>query len=164
MAVRPDRPGLVRVWSSSADAPRMRQPTDVLLLAAAIFALGFLTLAAPGPSGADRAFNTFLAWLEPVFGWLWSIAYALLAVWAVCVVLLAALSRGRRRLLIDQATASVVAFAAAIGVGALAGTDASVAVDALGASGPPVVYLATRVAVLTAVLVTASPHLARPWR
>jgi uncharacterized membrane protein YbhN (UPF0104 family) len=164
MGARPDRPGLVRVWSSSADAPRMRQPTDVLLLAAAIVALGLLTLAAPGPSGADRAFDTLLAWLEPVFGWLWSIAYALLAVWAVGVVLLALLSRGRRRLLVDQATASVIAFAAAVGVGALAGTDASATADALVSSGPPVIYLASRVAVLTAVLVTVSPHLARPWR
>ncbi|WP_028048176.1 lysylphosphatidylglycerol synthase transmembrane domain-containing protein [Cellulomonas sp. URHD0024] len=164
MAVRPDRPGLVRVWSSSADAPRMRQPTDVLLLVAALAVVGLLTLAAPGPSGADRAFDELLAWLEPVFGWLWSIAYALLAVWAVFVVLLALLSRGRRRLLVDQATASAIAFAGAVGVGALAGTDASDSVDALGSSGPPVIYLATRVAVLTAVLVTASPHLARPWR
>ncbi|WP_156043643.1 lysylphosphatidylglycerol synthase transmembrane domain-containing protein [Cellulomonas sp. URHE0023] len=164
MAVRPDRPGLVRVWSSSADAPRMRQPTDVLLLAAAIVALGLLTLAAPGPSGADRAFDTFLAWLEPVFGWLWNLTYVLLAIWAVGVVLLAALSKGRRRLLVDQATASVVAFAGAVGVGAMAGTNASDSVDALVSSGPPVVYVATRVAVLTAVLVTVSPHLARPWR
>ena len=31
-------------------------------------------------------------------------------------------------------------------------------------SGPPVVYVASRVAVLTAIIVTASPHLARPWR
>src|SRR6185436_18996946 len=30
--------------------------------------------------------------------------------------------------------------------------------------GPPVVYVASRVAVLTAIIVTASPHLARPWR
>lgn len=164
MADRPDRLGLVRVWSSSADAPRMRQPTDVLLLVASIVALGVLTLAAPGPTGADRAFDTLIAWLDPVFGWLWSLAYALLAVWAAAVVLLALLSRGRRRLLVDQATASVLAFVGAIGAGALAGTDASVAVDAVGASGPPVVYVATRVAVLTAVLVTVSPHLARPWR
>ena len=33
-----------------------------------------------------------------------------------------------------------------------------------GSSGPPVVYVATRVAMVTAVVVTASPHLARPWR
>ncbi|WP_456847046.1 lysylphosphatidylglycerol synthase transmembrane domain-containing protein [Cellulomonas sp. P5_C6] len=164
MAVRPDRSGLVRVWSSAADAPRLRRPTDVLLLVASIVALGIVALAAPGPSGADDAVKALLTWLEPVFGWLWNVVYALMALWALGVVLLAALSRGRRRLLLDQATAAVLAFASAMGVGALAGTDASKSIDALVSSGPPVVYIATRVAVLAAVLVTASPHLARPWR
>lgn len=169
MAGRPGRPrirgrGLVRVWSSAADAPRLRRPTDVLLLVSSVVTLGILALAAPGPSGADQAIDTLLTWLGPVFGWLWSVVYALLAVWVAAVVLLAALSRGRRRLLVDQATACVLAFAAAMGVGALAGTDASTSVSALVSSGPPVVYVATRVAVLTAVLVTVSPFLARPWR
>ena len=51
-----------------------------------------------------------------------------------------------------------------MGVGALAGTDPSDTVAALVASGPPAIYVATRVAVLTAIVVVASPHLARPWR
>lgn len=169
MAVRPVRSGsnaggFVRVWSSAADAPRLRRPTDVLLLVVSVVVLGLLALAAPGPTGADRALDTLLAWLEPVLGWLWNIAYAVLTLWAVGVVLLALASRGRRRLLVDQVTASAVAFGAALGVGALAGTDPSTTVAALVSSGPPVVYVATRVAVLTAVVVTASPHLARPWR
>ncbi|MEZ0448704.1 lysylphosphatidylglycerol synthase transmembrane domain-containing protein [Cellulomonas sp. ICMP 17802] len=169
MAVGPDqvvaRPGaFMRVWSSAAGAPRLRRPTDVLLLIASVVALGLLALAAPGPSGADEAIDTVLARLEPVFGWLWSIAYAVLTLWAVGVVLLAALSRGRRRLLVDQLTASVLAFGAAMGVGALAGTDPSAIVDGMVSSGPPVVYVATRVAVVTAVVVASSPHLARPWR
>ncbi|MDM7855776.1 lysylphosphatidylglycerol synthase transmembrane domain-containing protein [Cellulomonas alba] len=155
---------LVRVWSSAPDAPRSRRPTDVLLLAASLIVLAVLGLAAPGPTGVDTAVATLLAWLEPVFGWLWNAAYALLAVCAVVVVLLAALSRGRRRLLVDQAVAAVLAFAGATGAGALAGTDAASSVAALVSSGPPVVYVATRVAVLTAMLVTVSPHLARPWR
>jgi uncharacterized protein (TIRG00374 family) len=169
MAARPARSGsnaggLVRVWSSAPDAGRMRRPTDVLLLVASVTVLGLLSLAAPGPTGADEALDTFLAWLEPVFGWLWTIIYAVLALWVLAVVLLAAFSRGRRRLLIDQAVASGVAFAGALAVGAIAETDPSSTIDALLSSGPPVVYVATRVAVLTAVVVTASPHLARPWR
>lgn len=155
---------LVRIWSSAPDAPRSRRPTDVLLLAASLVVLALLGVAAPGPTGVDTAVATLLAWLEPVFGWLWSAAYAVLAVWVVTVVLLAALSRGRRRLLVDQAVAAVLAFAGATGAGALAGTDAASSVAALVSSGPPVVYVATRVAVLTAMLVTVSPHLARPWR
>ena len=99
-----------------------------------------------------------------MFGWLWSVVYAVMTLWAFGVVLLAAASRGRRRLLVDQATASALAFGASVGVGALAGTHPSDIVDGLVSSGPPVVYVASRVAVLTAIIVTASPHLARPWR
>ncbi|GEL94011.1 lysylphosphatidylglycerol synthase transmembrane domain-containing protein [Cellulomonas composti] len=167
MAVKWARSGSgsgMRVWSSAPDASRLRRPTDVILLVAALVVLGVLSLAAPGPTGADTSFETFLAWLEPVFGWLWSAAYALLAIWAVGVVLLAAFTRGRRRVLVDLAVAAVLAFALAVGVGALVGTDASQSVAALLSSGPPVVYVPTRVAVLTAVLATASSHLARPWR
>lgn len=165
MATRWVRPGgAVRVWSSDSGAARVRRPTDVLLLAGSLVTLVLLGLAAPGPTGADTAVETFLVWLEPVFGWLWSVAYALLAIWAVAVVLLAALSPGRRRLLVDQGASAAVAFAASMAVGSLAGTDASVSVAALISSGPPVVYVPTRVAVLTAVIVAASPHLARPWR
>ncbi|NUU19704.1 flippase-like domain-containing protein [Cellulomonas humilata] len=167
MAVTADQArdsGLVRVWSSAADAPRLRRPTDVLLLVTSLLALGLLALAAPGPTGADHALDAALARLEPLFGWLWSIVYAVLTLWAVGVVLLAAASRGRRLLLVDQLIASAVAFGAALGAGALAGTDPSLIVDGLVSSGPPVVYVATRVAIVTAVVVTASPHLARPWR
>ena len=156
--------GLVRVWSSAAGAPRLRRPTDILLLVGSIFALGLLALGAPGPTGADDALATLLAWLQPVLGWLWSVVYAVMTLWALGVVLLAAASRGRRRLLVDQATASALAVGASIGVGALAGTHPSDIVDGLVSSGPPVVYVASRVALLTAVIVTASPHLARPWR
>ena len=97
MAVSTDRArdgGLVRIWSSAADAPRLRRPTDVILLVASVLALGLLALAAPGPTGADDALDTVLAWLEPVFGWLWSIVYAVLTLWAVGVVLLAAAEPG----------------------------------------------------------------------
>ena len=81
MAVRAERTrrrvdGLVRVWSSAAGAPRLRRPTDILLLVVSILALGVLALAAPGPTGADDALATFLAWLQPLFGWLWSVMTA----------------------------------------------------------------------------------------
>jgi len=136
----------------------------VLLLLATVLALGVLSFVAPGPTGADEALEKLLEWLEPVFGWLWNVTYAFLALWAAGVVILAACSRGRRRLLVDQAVAAAIAFGSAFAVGAIAGTDPSGIVDALVSSGPPVIYIATRVAVLTAIVVTASPHLARPWR
>ena len=156
--------GLVRVWSSAAGAPRLRRPTDILLLVGSIVALGLLALAAPGPTGADDALATLLAWLQPLFGWLWSIVYAVMTLWAFGVVVLAAASRGRRRLLVDQASAAALAFGASLGVSALAGTHPADVVEGLVSSGPPTVYVASRVAVLTAIIVTASPHLARPWR
>ena len=82
--------GWVRVWSSAADAPRLRRPTDALLLVTSVLTLGLLALAAPGPTGADDALDMVLARLEPVFGWLWSIVYAVLTLWAVGVIALTA--------------------------------------------------------------------------
>lgn len=156
--------GLVRVWSSAADAPRLRRPTDVLLLVGSLVALALLAVPAPGPTELDRALDSALAALEPLLGWVWSLAYAAMALWAGAVVVLAAVSRERRRLLVDLLVAGALAVATAVAVGALAGTTAARSVEGLLASGPPAVFLATRVALVTAVQVTASPHLARPWR
>ena len=169
MAVRAERTRRGWTDSSASGRPRPAPPASVdrrtsSCSSARSSPSGLLALAAPGPTGADDALATLLAWLQPLFGWLWSVVYAVMTLWAIGVVLLAAASRGRRRLLVDQATASALAFGASIGVGALAGTHPSDIVDGLVSSGPPVVYVASRVAVLTAIIVTASPHLARPWR
>ena len=71
--------------------------------------------------------------------------------------------QGRLRLLWDYGLALVVSFALVAGISALGGTSLAETVDALLTADPPPVYAAVRLAVATAVIVTASPHLTRPF-
>ena len=154
----------LRVWSSSTDAPRLRRPTDVLLLLAGLLLLAITGLEAPGPTSLDKALTQLLASVAGWLDWLWPVAYALLAVWAVLVVVLPLVTRGRRRLLVDQLLAALLAFGLAVGASMLAGTDWDATLHAMTGSNPPTVYLAVRVAVATALVVVASPHLSAPLR
>ena len=70
--------------------------------------------------------------------------------------------QGRLRLLWDYALALLVSFAMVAGISALGGTSLEQTMDALVTADPPPVYAAARLAVVTAVIVTASPHLTHP--
>ena len=76
------------------------------------------------------------------------------------LVAVALFACGRRRLLLDE----LLAGGLAVGLALLAGTDWSESVKAVVASGAPPVYLAVRLALATAVVVMASPYMARPLR
>ncbi|HEX6888509.1 MAG TPA: lysylphosphatidylglycerol synthase transmembrane domain-containing protein [Candidatus Nanopelagicales bacterium] len=155
---------LPRGFSSAADEARARRPTDVLLLILAALGLLAFTLAAPGPTELDEPIQQVLQALPGVSGWIWRACFALLAVWSVVLVVMAAVTRGRRILLRDYALALVLSLALATLASGMAGTSASEGLRALVTPGPPPVYLGLRVAVFTAVVVTASPHLSRPLR
>ena len=77
---------------------------------------------------------------------------------------LALFARGRKRLLLDEVLAGSLAVGVALVAGWLAGTDWSDSVKAIAASGSPPIYLAVRLALATAVVVVASPYMARPFR
>ncbi|HEU5225965.1 MAG TPA: hypothetical protein VFV29_09215, partial [Actinomycetota bacterium] len=47
----------VRFFSSSADAPRARRPTDLILFFVAVVTLGLVSLFAPDPTAADARFT-----------------------------------------------------------------------------------------------------------
>lgn len=153
-----------RVFSSDVHAPRLRRPTDVALLALSIAIILALALVAPGPTEVDNSITTFLVDLSGPIGWIWSISYALLSLWAVVLVLLVVFAKGRRRLLLDFLLATVLALALAGLASVAAGTSVADGVRALFSPGPPPVYLAIRLALVTAIVVTASPHLTRPLR
>jgi hypothetical protein len=109
----------------ASDAPRSRRPSDVVLLALAVLTVVALTFAAPGPTSIDLLVTDLVQGLPGLFGWFWELAYDPLLTWTVVLGALALCSRGRKRLLFEEALA-----------GALA----------------------------TAVIVTASPYMARPFR
>ena len=154
----------IRVFSSAADAPRSRRPTDVVLLVLTVLTVAVLAFPAPGPTSIDSLVTGLVRSLPGLFGWFWEISYDLLLAWTLVLVVLALFARGRKRLLFEELGAGALAFGVALLAGRLAGTDWADSLRAMTASGSPPVYVAVRLAVATAVVVMASPYLARPLR
>jgi uncharacterized membrane protein YbhN (UPF0104 family)/tRNA A-37 threonylcarbamoyl transferase component Bud32 len=136
----------------------------VVLLVVAVVTVAALTFPAPGPTSLDSLVTRLVQGLPGLFGWFWEISYDLLVLWSLVLVAIALLARGRKRLLLAELLAGALAVGAALVAGALAGTDWSDSFGAIAASSPPPVYLAVRVALASAVVVTASPYMARPFR
>jgi len=154
----------IRLFSSAGDAPRSRRPTDVVLLALAVVSVLVLSFPAPGPTSIDSLLTGLIRSLPGLFGWFWEIAYDLLIIWMLVLVALALSGRGRRRLLFEELLAGGLAVGVALLAGRLAGTDWSDSLRAIASSGSPPVYVAVRLALATAVVVVASPSMARPMR
>ena len=154
----------IRVFSSASDAARSRRPTDAIMLALAVLGAIALSFPAPGPTAIDTAATNLVAQLPGLVGWFWEAAYALLIIWSLTLMVLALFAHGRKRLFFYE----VLGAALALGFGMLAasasGVDASTSLRGLINTASPPIYLATRIAVATAIIVTASPDLARPVR
>jgi hypothetical protein len=134
------------------------------MLVLTILGLVLLSFPAPGPTVIDTAVTDFVDHLPGLVGWFWETAYILLIVWSLVLMVLALFAHGRKRLFLYEVLALVFAVGFAILVGNVSGTDASTSLRGLINSASPPIYLATRLAIATAVIVTASPDLARPIR
>ncbi|HXY71549.1 MAG TPA: lysylphosphatidylglycerol synthase transmembrane domain-containing protein [Actinomycetota bacterium] len=154
----------VRIFSSAASAPRARRPTDIILLALSITGVLLLAFPAPGPTKLDTAITDFVQSLPGLIGWFWEICYDLLLGWSLVLLGLAIFTRGRRRLFFEELLAAALALGFAVVAGRASGTDWTLSLKSIGSSGPPPVYLAVRLAMSLAVVVTASPHMTRPLR
>jgi uncharacterized membrane protein YbhN (UPF0104 family) len=152
------------VFSSASDAPRSRRPSDVVLLALVVLTVVVLTFPAPGPTSIDSLLTGLVKALPGLFGWFWELSYDLLIVWTLVLIALALFAHRRKRLLLEEVLAAAFAAGFALLAGWLAGTNWSESFKAVVASGPPPIYLAMRLALATAVVVVASPYLARPFR
>ncbi len=157
---------IFRMFSSSADAPRERRPTDVLILLTAVLVGSVPAFSAPGPTSLDTAVDSLLGELSGALGWLWQIGYALLLAWALVLLLapVVRLHQGRLRLLMDYALAVALAFGVAVLLAEVGGAGLAAALDSLGTTDPPPVFPAARVAVCGALVLVASPHVTRPFR
>ncbi len=165
---RPDRRTLrhadIRIFSSASDAPRARRPTDVLLLLVSILGVVALSFRAPGPNAVDTTTQTLIKEVPGLFGWFWEISYDLLILWALVLLVIALVAKKRKRLLFEELFAATLALGFAILAGLEASTDWPTSLKALSSSGAPPIYLAVRLALATAVVVMASPHVSRPLR
>jgi uncharacterized membrane protein YbhN (UPF0104 family) len=154
----------VRIFSSASDAPKARRPTDVVLLIVSVLGVVTLALVAPGPTAIDRTVSDLIQELPGLLGWFWEICYDLLLGWALVLLVLALVARGRKRLFLTELLAGALALGFALLAGKLAGTDWSVSLRAMTATDTSPVYLAVRLAVATSIVVMASPHMSRPLR
>ena len=161
---RAPRVRFVAWFSSEVGAPRRRRPTDVVLLVSCALLLLLLDLSAPGPTSVDTGLVTVVESLPTVVGWVVAAGYAAAAVWAVLLLVVALVRPGRRGLAGELTLAAAGAFGLAGLTGILAGTGWDRSWSAMWTASPPPVYTAVRVAVVTAVIVTASPHLSYPVR
>jgi uncharacterized protein (TIRG00374 family) len=136
----------------------------VVLLVLAVVVVALLSFPAPGPTAIDTWLASFIKDFPGLLGWFWEISYDLLLAWALLLLALALFSRGRKRLLVDELLAAALALGFALLAVRVAGTDWGSSFSAVGASGSPPIYLAVRLALATAVVVVASPYMARPIR
>ncbi|MGB7805258.1 MAG: flippase-like domain-containing protein [Actinomycetota bacterium] len=154
----------IRVFSSASDATRSRRPTDAILLVLAIVGALALSLYAPGPTAIDTAATDLVAQFPDLAGWFWEVTYDLLIVWSLVLLVVILFARGRKRLFLYEVVAVGLATGFAILAGNASGTHVSTSLSGILNSGSPPIYLAMRVALATAVIVTASPDLSRPLR
>ena len=150
----------IRFFSSSAEAPRARRPTDAVLLVLALVILGLVSLFAPDATTLDSEIVKVVDALPGLFGWFWEISHDLLVVWPLVLLIATVVARHRLFLLRDQVTAIALAVAGAL---FLAG-EWSGLVDGFIGSDPPPVFPGVRLALATAVIATTGPHLGRPIR
>ena len=149
----------IRFFSSAADAPRARRPTDLVLCVVSIATIATTAALAPDPKDTSPT-AAFIQSLPGLFGWFWEIVHVLAIAWAAALLVAALFGKGRRSLFRDQVLALLLAM---LGGFLLAG-DIATAIDGLTTFDPPPIFPAVAVALVAAVLVTSSPHLGRPAR
>ncbi len=152
-----------QLFAHVGDEPRARRATDVILLLVSLVGVVVIgTIAVPEP-GFSRAVTVFLVALPDALVGIWQIIVDLPVIWAI-VVLVATFVRGRMKIGRDMLLA--------IGVGVVAWLllarivngswpDISRILDDM---RPPAVFPPARLAVASALIITASPHLVRPAR
>ena len=151
-------------WSSAADAPRERRPTDVGVAVTGLAVLALLTIAAPGPTDVDAKVAKAIASFPGLLTWLWETAYAAALLWALVLVLAALVTRHRRVLVLEQLGAVVLALGLGGLLAVLEGSSWSQVWAALVSHDSTTVFPAIRFTVLAAVVAVSAPHLARPPR
>lgn len=150
-----------RVWSSATDAARLRRPTDILLLVGASLLAALIGVVLRNDTSAS---TTAPPPVVEVVDWLSEVGYLLVALWALLLIVLALAARGRRRLLLDFLVGAVTA----IGVGLLVSRPAdggwTETLRQILTTEPSPVDVVGPLAIGTAIVVIASPHVTRPLR
>lgn len=146
---------LFRSWSSPPDDPRMRRPTDVLLLVGSLvlsIGIGLYFRNRPTTSSPPVSDPGTVA---DVVDWFADFAYVLVIGWAALLVVLPLFSRGRRRLLLDYLLGAGLTILFGLLV-SHSSSGLSESLKQMLSASPPPVDLVGPVAIATAVIVIAS--------
>lgn len=153
-----------RLFTSGAEHPRSRRPTDVVLLALSAGALVLLTQGSAPPSGFETALVALAAAVPSFLRVVWLLGAGAMTVWGL-VLVVGAVARARGDLVRDH----VVSLAATAGIVAL--LEHTIAPGhswhlwtAVTATGPPLQAVAVRVALVATASVVSSPYIGRPYR
>jgi uncharacterized membrane protein YbhN (UPF0104 family) len=152
----------LKLFASPRGAPRLRRATDLVILVPAVVGVALAIVLYP-PSGFELALDRFLGsvpdWLDPIWAFTTDLG------WLLALGLLAAALVRRRFVVVLQALASlcVAGLLGLVAVRLAVGFWPDLPATLLGAAGAPR-FPAVRLAEAAAVIVTASPHLVRPWR
>ncbi|MFV0308603.1 MAG: hypothetical protein ACK5OX_12765, partial [Desertimonas sp.] len=151
----------VQLFASPPGEPRSRRPTDVLLAATSVVAIGLAAAIAAIGHDLERAWADLLAALPHLIDAVWRGALWLPLAWGAVLVGIA-VARRRPTLARDLFLAAAVALTAAVALGLVA-TDDGWAPLRRFADAPPS-FPSGVISVSSAVLIVASPHLTRPFR
>jgi len=155
----------IRIFSSASDAPRARRPSDVFLLLGTLIAAALGTVPAPDATALDTAAANLAAAVPGLFGGVWEVAYDVLLIWPVVLLTATVVARSRLRIGRDMVVGLVATIVYLAGFAATTGTDLGAALtDWLDPAGDHAAYLGVRVAIATALIATAAPHLSQPLR
>ena len=159
-------------WRSHSFGPASEQPyrrrtSDWIRLAVGVTILAFCIAHQDNPSDFELNLFKSINGLPDALESLFRLIYALGALWAIVLVVLAALFARRWRLARDLAIGGLATWALARFIGALVVDNASVTnsldiVTRIGDGTPR--FPAVRVAIVVAVIAVASPYLTRPVR
>jgi uncharacterized membrane protein YbhN (UPF0104 family) len=152
-----------RLFATTAEVPRARRASDVISLVAAGFGLALTGFADEPPSGFARSLSSFVAALPHALDGLWQAFADVLVVLAV-VLLAAAVLRRRYAIARDIVIAVAVAAALSLVAGRLVEGSWPALWDALRTADPPPWFPSSRLALPTAAVITASPHVSLPVR
>jgi len=157
------RPRAPLVFLDTAGQPRARQATDVLLLAAAAVGLAILSLVAVPRTGFEQALITFIRRLPDGLDGLWQLLLGVATVASVVLVVVALLRR-RVALARDLVVSAALAFGGALLLGRAVQGSWPIVVWSLRAEARSLAFPSVRLAVASAVMMTALPHLTKPAR
>ncbi|MDP1877392.1 MAG: lysylphosphatidylglycerol synthase transmembrane domain-containing protein [Actinomycetota bacterium] len=151
----------MRPWSSAPGAQRFRRPTDLLLAVTATLVLAVMLPAAAADGPFDQAIAGLADATIDALGWLWTLGYAALALWAAVLIVLPLAARGRRSTLLVQLLAAAIA----VGLGLLANRVLTGAwqVPASGSDSGPFARVVL-LALAASVVVVTAPYLTHPLR